>query len=90
MAKTTGTASLVDLLAAGTLMNGEELAIRRRSKPAVIGVLLADGTITVGDQNFKTPSGAAREALGVETIDGWRRWRVIRLGDKTLDELRNL
>ena len=88
MARTTGTTSLADLLKRGTLKSGEKLVIRRRSAAVIEGSLDADGRIRVGNDVYKTPSTAAKHALGVPAVDGWLRWRVPRLGDRTLAEIR--
>lgn len=89
MARTTGTASLADLLANGTLKAGERLVINRRSAAGIEGTLQRDGSIKVGTTTHKTPSAAARAGLQSQAADGWLRWRVPRLGGKTLAELRN-
>jgi hypothetical protein len=89
VARTVGTASLVDLLRAGVLKSGERLVINRQSAPSIEGVLQADGIILVGDVRSKSPSEAARKALDVGTVDGWLRWRVVRLGGKTLAQVRD-
>ena len=89
MARTTGTASLADLVEAGRLEEGEALVLFRRSKPGINGVLQADGTIAVGSASYKTPSEAARKVLAARAADGWLRWRVPRLGDRTLADVRD-
>ncbi len=88
MARTTGTASLADLITRGVLRKGETIVIRRRSAPAIEGTVEADGSIKIGREKFATPTGAAKHALDVGSIDGWIRWRVPRLGDQTLAALR--
>lgn len=88
MARTTGTVSLANLLERGVLRDGERLLIRRRSAAPIEGVLQADGTIKVGRTVSRSPSSAAREALGGGPVDGWLRWRVERLGDKSLADVR--
>lgn len=80
---------LVSLLRSGVLTDGERLLIRRRSAPAIEGVLQADGTIRVGPTVSRSPSEAARKALGNGPVDGWLRWRVARLDERNLAELRN-
>ena len=89
MARTVGTASLVDLLRAGVLKKGEELVIKRRSAPDIEGVLQGDGTIVVEMVRSKSPSEAARKALDVGNVDGWLRWRVVRLGGIRLADVRD-
>ncbi len=88
MARTTGTVSLADLVKAGILMEGEEIQIRRRSAPAISATVTSDGSIELAGESFGTPTGAAKEALQVGSIDGWLRWRVPRLGGKSLADLR--
>ena len=73
VARTIGTASLLDLIRAGTLNVGEDLVIRRRSAAPVRGTLEASGEIKVGQQAFASPSGAAKETLDVGSVDGWLR-----------------
>ncbi len=89
MARTVGTASLADLIERGVLKPREKLVIRRRSKPEVAASLKKDGKIKVGDLEFSTPTAAAKEALAVDSVDGWVRWRVPRLDDETLAEVRD-
>jgi hypothetical protein len=89
VARTTGTASLLDLINAGHLHVGEELVIRRRSATPVIGSVESDGSIRIGDDTFATPSLAAKEVLGLKATNGWKRWRVTRLGDHTLADVRD-
>lgn len=89
MARTTGTASLLDLIAGGVLRAGEELELRRRSAPPLRCTLRADGRLEVSGQAVGTPSRAARLALGTtRPTDGWERWRVARLGGRTLAQVR--
>jgi hypothetical protein len=88
MARTTGTASLADLIRSGVLHEGDQIEIRRRSAPAIVATLSADGSIILGRTSFRTPTAAAKEALNVGSIDGWIRWRVPRLGGKSLADLR--
>ena len=88
MARTTGTVSLVELIDKGLLMSGERLVIYRRSALPIQGVLQPDGSIRVGNLRCATPSKAAKLALNVRAVDGWIRWRVPRLDDKALAEIR--
>ncbi len=89
MARTIGTRSLQDLLRAGRLETGERLVIVRRNAPDIAAVLQGDGTIRLGRETFASPTGAAKEALNVGSIDGWIRWRVPRLGGRSLADVRN-
>lgn len=88
MARTTGTASLADLLAAGKLKAGETLVMRRRSAPPIEATIERDGRIRAGREVFATPSGAAKRLMDVRAVDGWLRWRVPRLGYRSLAEVR--
>lgn len=88
MARTTGTVSMNDLIGKGKLMAGEPLIIRRRSATPIRGTLERDGSIRVRGSVYSTPSTAARNALGLRAANGWIRWRVPRLSDRTLEELR--
>ncbi|MCC7104143.1 MAG: hypothetical protein IT307_03295 [Chloroflexi bacterium] len=88
MARTTGTTSLADLIQRGLLRSGEPLVLRRRSAPPIEGKLEGDGSITIGGISYSSPSTAARHVLTGHPIDGWLRWRVPRLGDRSLAELR--
>jgi hypothetical protein len=89
MARTTGKSSLADLIKVGKLRAGDELVLHRRSAPDIRASLEADGTIRWRGKAFETPSTAAREALAVGSVDGWLRWRVTRLGGRTLADLRD-
>ena len=88
MARTTGTASLADLIRRGVVKSGETLVIRRRSAPPIEATLEADGAIKVRGVSYTTPSRAAKQVLGVGAVDGWLRWRVPRLRDRSLADLR--
>lgn len=88
MARTTGTASLADLLEQGVLHRGEVIVVRRRSAPEIGATIGATGTIVLDGRVFQTPTAAAKHALGTGSVDGWVRWRVPRLGGRSLDELR--
>jgi hypothetical protein len=88
MARTVGTESLADLIRRGALQPDERLIVRRRSAPPVEGTLLANGTIRIRQRTFPTPTMAAKYALEVGSVDGWIRWRVPRLDNATLAEVR--
>lgn len=89
MARTTGTRSLADLVAQGVLKPNEEIVVNRRSAPRIEAVVTRHGLIEVHGRLFNTPSAAAKEVLNVGSVDGWLRWRVPRLGGKSLAELRD-
>jgi hypothetical protein len=89
MARTTGKTSLADLIKGGKLRPGDELVLHRRSAPDIKASLEADGTIKCRGKTFDTPSTAARESLDVGAVDGWLRWRVVRLRGRTLADVRD-
>lgn len=89
MARTVGTESVADLVKRGALKEGEDLILRRRSKPTITGTITRDGSIRMGKTVYPTPSAAARTALGAQSADGWIRWRVPRLHNATLAEVRD-
>lgn len=88
MASTTGTESLLELIADGRLDPNEKLVINRRSAAPINGTLDRNGNVIVNGKLYATPSGAAKAALNAKSADGWIRWRVPRLSGKTLDEIR--
>jgi len=89
MARTTGTASVADLVKSGTLKPGERLEARRRSAPAIAASVSETGLIKVGRKEFRTPTEAAKAALNRTSVDGWLTWRVPRLDDRTLADVRD-
>ena len=88
MARTTGTESVRELIADGRLNPNEKLVINRRSAAPIDGILDNHGNVVVDGKPYATPSGAAKAALNAKSANGWIRWRVPRLGGKTLDEIR--
>lgn len=81
--------SIIDLLQAGRLSEGEELVINTRRHGRVLAHVQADGSIKLSDGSVhRSPSAAAKRAAGVGGVDGWLRWRVPRLGNIAIDELR--
>jgi hypothetical protein len=89
MAKNSGRASLADLVRRDVLRAGEKILIHRRSAPSIEATVTTDGRIAVGDMMFTTPTGAAKHSLDIGSVDGWIRWRVPRLDDRTLADLRD-
>jgi hypothetical protein len=89
LARTIGKLSISDLIDVGALNAGERIVINRRSAKSIEGVVQADGTIKTSGKVYGTPSTAAREVLSVGSVDGWLRWRVPRLDNSTLAELRD-
>lgn len=79
--------SLHDLILSGVLAPGTALLPARDGLDAT-GVLNADGTITVDDVVYDSPSGAARAVIGHAT-NGWRFWLAdTPAGLVRLDDLR--
>ena len=64
--------SLRDLILSGALTPGTTLLPARDGFDAT-GELNADGTITVDDVVYDSPSGAARAVIGY-AVNGWRFW----------------
>jgi hypothetical protein len=89
MARTTGKQSLADLVSRGILKAGEPLVIHRRSAPDIQATLNKDGALLMAGELYGSPSAAAREALQVGAVDGWLKWRVARLDDRTLADVRD-
>ncbi|MEY2423351.1 MAG: Restriction Enzyme Adenine Methylase Associated [Acidimicrobiaceae bacterium] len=86
---TASSTSVLDLLRAGTIHAGEPIVMRRRSGPPREANVQADGTIVLrSGQVCRTLSEAAKEAAEVGSADGWLKWRVPRLDDKTFAALR--
>lgn len=88
MARTTGTASVTDLIEAGLLEAGEQLVLRQRNKPDTVAQLTEAGALRIGNTTYATPSAAAKGVTGAKAAQGWTRWHVVRT-DTTLGELRN-
>lgn len=76
------------MLASGALLPGEQLVVNRRTGQ-IRGELLADATIVVQGVSYQSPSQAACAALDVGSVDGWNRWRIVRLGGRSLSQLRS-
>jgi len=89
VARTIGKLSISDLIDVGALIAGEQIVINRRSAKSIEGVVQADGTIKTSGKVYATPSTAAREVLDVDSVDGWLRWRIPRLNNSTLAQLRD-
>ncbi|NEB39919.1 CBS domain-containing protein [Streptomyces sp. SID14515] len=69
---------VADLVAAGLLKAGAQLAFRRRRSGEVhIAHVTADGRIELRDgRRFKSPSTAAAAATGRGPYDGWTAWEL--------------
>lgn len=83
---------LLPLLQAGLLEPNEILTINRRGGRVLVAWLNPDGSIRLGqDQtapSYATPSRAAGELMNVKAVDGYLRFKVPRLGGRTLMDLR--
>lgn len=82
---------MADLLEHGVLEPGEQLEWRRpRLGVIYTATLLADGTIQLPDGSvWGSPSLAAGKCAGLTAFAGWTAWRVPRLNDALLDDLRH-
>lgn len=90
MARRTGAAPLSVLLNTGKLEIGEMLIIRRRSAAPIEGQLEKGGLIRVDGQLFSNPTTAAKAARGsTAPVNGWDKWRVPRLHNRTLTQIRD-
>ena len=79
--------SLRDLVLSGALTAGTTLLPARDGFDAT-GELNADGTITVDDVVYDSPSGAARAVIGY-AVNGWRFWLAdTPSGLQRLDDIR--
>ncbi len=82
------TTSMSDLIEAGLLRSGQELVPTRRGRPER-AVVLGSGDVQIGDQVYKTLSGAAKAVTGKIAEAGWAFWAIESDGRRvTLAELR--
>lgn len=81
--------SLKELIQAGKLKAGDELEINSQKFGLQAARLRADGGIEFRGRVYDTPTGAAKEALDVGSVDGWLRWRVPRLKNRHLGDIRD-
>jgi hypothetical protein len=83
--------SVRDLLEAEMLLPGEKVVFTRpRKGQRFEATIEQDGTFTLWDgRTFDSPSRAARSAADLVSYDGWGAWRVPRLENRLLDELRS-
>lgn len=79
-----------DLLDAGMLLPGEKVVFTRpRKGERHEATIEDDGTFVLSDgRTFNSPSLAAMRAADVVSYDGWVAWRVPRLDNRRLDDLR--
>lgn len=76
-----------DLVSSGLIRAGETLFLKQGGTSGT-GTVTADGEIVVRGVAFKSPSGAAASALGLQSSNGWTTWRVSQPTGPTLDSLR--
>jgi hypothetical protein len=90
MSKQSFGASLSDLLHAGLISSGEPLEwTRPQLGETYHATITEDGGVELPDgRRYASPSTAGTNAAGVPSLNGWISWRVPRLNNKTLDELR--
>lgn len=91
IAKQTYGASISDLIEAGHLHADEKIEWPRPQLGETHRAMLtADGGIVLQDgRRFASPSSAGTAAADVATLNGWVSWRVPRLGNRTLAEIRD-
>ncbi len=80
---------LLELIEAGVLQEGEELEWNRPQVGQVFRLVLeGDGSLVTEDgRRFSSPSQAATQLSGTSN-NGWKVWRVPRIGNALLDDLR--
>lgn len=69
------TGTVADLIEARLLLPGQELHPTRRGRPER-AVVLSSGDVQMGDQVFKTLSGAAKAVTGNSAEAGWAFWAI--------------
>lgn len=77
--------NLKQLLAAGLLIEGDELMSRPGQWADTVAYVLADGRLELQGRTFDTPSGAGGSVRGGAT-NGWKFWRLV--DGRTLADLR--
>lgn len=84
------TVSVLDLIEAGLVQADEPVEfVRPRLGERYEAVILADGSFRLSDGVVQdSPSRAAMHAADLAAYNGWRAWRVPRLGGTKLFELR--
>ena len=64
-----------DLLDAGLLEGGAKLTFSRPKVGETYSAVVEEsGDLLVDDRAYKTPSAAARAAIGTGAFDGWTAW----------------
>lgn len=76
-----------DLMGAGLLQPGQVLYSSHSKFPDVTAVILEDGGIGVGDEIFKTPSGAG-DFIRNKSTNGWSFWLLDPETKKSLRDVR--
>lgn len=76
-----------DLMGAGLLQPGQVLYSSHSKFPDVTAVILEDGGIGVGDEIFKTPSGAG-DFIRNKSTNGWSFWLLDPETKKSLRDIR--
>lgn len=73
---------ITDLMNAGVLKSGDVLIHKRTIQKQVIEVVItSSGSIKFKDGlEFNTPTSAAKYASGASNVNGWRYWKVRRVG----------
>lgn len=84
--------AISDLIADGVILDGERVVWNRpRLGESHEATINTDGTFTIHDGTvWNSPSIAAVKAADVVSVDGWEAWRVPRLNNQRLHDLRVL
>jgi hypothetical protein len=80
--------SIADLLRENVLHAGDKVHLTRKGFSPISAVITADGCISLNTKTYRNPTAAAKAAGGYKSVDGWLRWRVERLGNRTLADIR--
>lgn len=79
--------SISDLVSSGLLQAGTVLYLSQGGTEAQ-GSVTTDGEIIVKGVTYRSPSTAAKNALGLQSSNGWTTWKVGNPNGVTLDSLR--
>lgn len=84
--------AVADLITAGIIDADERVVFDRpRMGTSYSATIRADGQFELSDGSLhRSPSLAAMRAANMVSCDGWYAWRVPRLGNQLLDDLRDL
>ena len=82
--------AISDLIADGVILDGERVVWNRpRLGESHEATINTDGTFTIADGTvWNSPSIAAVKAADVVSVDGWEAWRIPRLNNQRLHDLR--